>query len=787
MMYRKLITYSPYALSAFLLLLASVPIVASAQQELPAFMYNFVVSAFGMLAGITAFLLDYAINNFVINFGTNVTGTGIGAAIDTLWSIVRDFFNIIFIFAIIYLGFKMILGSDDSGTKRALVYLVIAALLVNFSLFISKFIVDFSNSIAREVAMSTFAACDIPGAGNTCGTFSTTKVDVGERFFNMMKLPTTLDNSDRELLDGSTNAWGYIIGILIVFVVSTFAFISGAILLIIRFAVLCVFMVLSPFMFIGWILPQYKGLMGKYWSGFLGRAFYAPAYILMLYFSGAVIVASFANLSTTESIAGAFTAGAVPGAITNIGAGLGPFILSSVFLIMSVQVASKLSADGAGTAMKVGGNLARGGRRFAARNTLGFGAYGLSATGRGGGKLVDRLDAASNNTRTGRNWRRFANTVTLGATSHSALKGVTTAAAGASVGGSKTREQYLKDERDRKKVRDRVTSRDSDEGDIDAAEGIDRNRTDLTDQEIEKLNKAEAAANRYTPTELEEMSAKKRTSLVEKGLLKAPTIAKLLGSDNLSSAEKKEIAGGYEKVILDQVTENGEVVTDQLAKLSKTQMQILGDEFTRDYAAFFSEGQMEDYYKDDNVSERQKGLVKTTRKSMLTDIANGKEIRMPKYDKATGKKEYVTKTQSKTLLFAESKRIRTKDGYSTASVINDKGDVHKLKASEVGARPFSAFVGGDGQLRDGVQQHVTADVLKQIARSANQGKPTMSAEERTQLAELLLSDNSITPAVANYLTNKKGQEDFLLDLTPGTVKKVKDGAEINRTGGSFGL
>jgi hypothetical protein len=97
--------------------------------------------------------LNFAVNEFIIDFGGNVTGTGIGAAIDTLWSVVRDFFNIIFIFAIIYLGFKMILGSDDSGTKRALVYLIIAALLVNFSLFISKFIVDFSNILAEQVAI----------------------------------------------------------------------------------------------------------------------------------------------------------------------------------------------------------------------------------------------------------------------------------------------------------------------------------------------------------------------------------------------------------------------------------------------------------------------------------------------------------------------------------------------------------------------------------------------------------------------------------------------------------
>jgi hypothetical protein len=234
------------------------------------------------------------------------------------------------------------------------------------------------------------------------------------------------------------------------------------------------------------------------------------------------------------------------------------------------------------------------------------------------------------------------------------------------------------------------------------------------------------------------------------------------------------------------LTENGEVVTEQLGKLSKLQMQILGDEFVADYAAFFNEKQMEDYTKDDSVSERQKEYVKGKRKNMLSSIASGDTISMPTYD-SSGKKTYVDKNVSQSHLFSETKRVRTKDGYKAASHMDDQGNVHKLRASQIGARPFKAFV-KDGELRTAAKEYITADVLKQIARSANQGKPTMSPEERTELAELLLNDSAITPAIANYLTNNKGQEDFLITVSDKQTKEVKEKASMNKiTGGSIGM
>ena len=119
-------------------------------------LWSAVTGIFGTILALCAWLFDIAINSYVIGFADEYTTSGIGLAIDQGWSLVRDIMNLLFIFGLLYIGFKIILGSDDSSTRKLLVNLIMAALLVNFSLFITKFVVDTSNSLAAQIAMNGF-------------------------------------------------------------------------------------------------------------------------------------------------------------------------------------------------------------------------------------------------------------------------------------------------------------------------------------------------------------------------------------------------------------------------------------------------------------------------------------------------------------------------------------------------------------------------------------------------------------------------------------------------------
>ena len=329
------------------------------ESTLKSILYFIVVNFFGTLLGWAGNLLDYGINNFVIGFGTSFNNQGVGEAVNDLWGIVRDLFNILFIFGFIYIGFQMILDSSNTAARRTLVTLLMAALLVNFSLFISKFVVDFSNRLASEVAVAAF-----PASGNAVGNIadadvnvqiSERQVKIADTFFAHMGIARTLDVSGG-IRNNEDAAWSYIFGSAIFYLIGTFVFAAGGVMLIIRFVALSIFMVLSPFMFLGWIFPGMQSWTQKYWTGFLGRAFYAPVYLILLFFAGSILQKFFTKGSGSMQNRG-LVEGITSGSLSDI---LGPFILSCVFLIAAVQVAGKMSADGAGAAVRIGGNMAKG-------------------------------------------------------------------------------------------------------------------------------------------------------------------------------------------------------------------------------------------------------------------------------------------------------------------------------------------------------------------------------------------------------------------------------------------
>ncbi|MDE2116831.1 MAG: hypothetical protein KGI79_03070, partial [Patescibacteria group bacterium] len=68
-------------------------------------------------------------------------------AVNLGWVIIRDIANICFIFILIYISITTIVQGTNAnfGIKNMLTKVIIAAILINFSLFFTKVIVDVSN------------------------------------------------------------------------------------------------------------------------------------------------------------------------------------------------------------------------------------------------------------------------------------------------------------------------------------------------------------------------------------------------------------------------------------------------------------------------------------------------------------------------------------------------------------------------------------------------------------------------------------------------------------------
>ena len=332
---------------------------------------SFVLTLFGWLVGITGLFFDFALTDFVIGFGNNYNTTGIGIAIDSLWGTVRDIFNLTFIFGLVYIGFQMILGSNTSA-QRSLGYLIAAALLVNFSLFITKFVVDFSNMATSQI----YNAFQNPGG-------------LTYAFANLMGISSIFNISNVDFTEFT--GWGalaYIFGTMIIFMVLAFVYAAGAVMLTIRYVVLNIYLVASPIMFLGWVFPQMAGQSKKYWKGFLGQAFFAPAYVFMLYLSFRVLQGYNGAQSGNNSLVSLFKNGVNGGGANEVtgGAVIAYIALTIVFLLASLVVAKNMGATGASSAISIGQNLRKRGQGILYRNTGGRMAKGAL-------NLMDRADA----------------------------------------------------------------------------------------------------------------------------------------------------------------------------------------------------------------------------------------------------------------------------------------------------------------------------------------------------------------------------------------------------------
>lgn len=367
--------------------------------------YNSSISLGGIVVAISGWVFDLSIDRLVLKMGcwfretpggncsgVQITG-GIGGVVNALWIVIRDLFNILFIFSLIFIGLKTIWSPGDSSTKKALGLLIAAALLINFSLYVTKVIVDMSNYAA--VAIHNQATQGITGDGYERRILNK---ETGEEI-------TNITSGDKKSLSGAYmqalqfSGWftsdlrnqstGKIITFSLMFLLTSIivaiVFFWGGIMLITRFVALIIFMIFSPAMFLGWVLPQFQKYTSQWWSKFLSYAFFAPAYIFMLYLGLYTLLQLEASFVSSSK---ATYAGALSGADDGFAIFLF-FAIGITFLVAATKVGESMSIAGAGTAMttmKGVRNKIQGGAKWG----VGYGASaGTGALSRGVGKWMD--------------------------------------------------------------------------------------------------------------------------------------------------------------------------------------------------------------------------------------------------------------------------------------------------------------------------------------------------------------------------------------------------------------
>lgn len=321
------------------------------------------------------------------------------------WGIVRDFCNMFFIFVLLYVAFSTILDLNGAKTKEMIVNVVIIGILINFSLFATKIIIDTSNILARVFYNQNTISISSNGENSELGEFNEIKLSEalisrvnpqalitrGEDI-TKIQLPGTssvdesgksvtegdksLSEKEVKYTDGNIDAGNFIIITLltvIVNIVGIWVFLSCTVLFVIRVVGLWVAMIVVPFAFFSYTVPQLQSIdmvgWKKWWPETLSLAFMAPIFAFFMY-----IIVGFADKGL----------GVVDAALTGERFGVGlfisvtlPFVFLMILLLKAKDITKKLSGDIGKTAMDYASKIGK--TAMSAGGLVAGGAMGLSA------------------------------------------------------------------------------------------------------------------------------------------------------------------------------------------------------------------------------------------------------------------------------------------------------------------------------------------------------------------------------------------------------------------------
>lgn len=339
----------------------------TAIQNAPAEIFNSIKQglAFAMLTfsswllGIAGLFFDFVLTETVKNMAEFVSQIG---AIDVAWRVLRDIVNMAFIFILLYIAIATILRIEEYGARRLLARVILIALLINFSLFFTKAVVDVSNVLSAEF-INGIEQIGEAQEGTIEGSIVkiATPGGIAGAFVEPLRL-TTIYGGTGELEARASEIQNiFTIGLAgsIFLLVAAFILFAGALLLAIRFLVLIFLMVISPLAFVGMILPKTAEYSRQWWSELFKQAIFAPVYMALL-----LVVAVIVN--DPEFQRRLTGTGSFAELVNNPTSSTGPigvvlnFVIVSGLMIMALVVAQRMGVQGATALSNLGRRIGVG-------------------------------------------------------------------------------------------------------------------------------------------------------------------------------------------------------------------------------------------------------------------------------------------------------------------------------------------------------------------------------------------------------------------------------------------
>jgi hypothetical protein len=308
------------------------------------------IQEYGGLLGAMTFISVKAMTlvsgliDVAINFGNDAIKLPI---VTVGFGIALNFVNLGFVLAIIIIAFATIFRLENYAMKKTLQRLVVAALLVNFSLVIAEAFITASNTFSNYF-IETF---DNKSIGDSMA-----------RAMGPQQLGQILDPGAGfwEIVTGGVDwFFTYIASmafVLIMTLLVVFMFFAVFIMLLIRAVYLSVLLIIMPVAWLAYIFPSTVKHWQKWWNEFIRWTFFAPIMLFFVY----IVVLTQDGISKLESIANikkldantAFKEGMV--VADNFFENAAQMIIIAGLLVGGLMVANKLSITGSSTIYGLG-------------------------------------------------------------------------------------------------------------------------------------------------------------------------------------------------------------------------------------------------------------------------------------------------------------------------------------------------------------------------------------------------------------------------------------------------
>ena len=278
------------------------------------------------------------------------------------WPIARDITNLGFVLLILVIAFSTILQMGSFTAKKALPKLIIAALLINFSLLFVGIFLDFCGIITNF-----FINTAITGSGSGVGI---SQAIIGMmHIVNILQPPATFGAESWTTFGaGMLTFIANLFFINIITAITAITMWAMAAMFLIRYVMLGLLIILMPLAILAWVLGRDE--WGEWFKKLTQYAIFAPISSLFIYLAIATAQEFGAMQISAQQ------ASVAPG-LTSITANIGSMIMIIAILLFGLGLAEKASGGGGKIAVK----MAEGAIKGVTKGTLSMGFKALGGAG----------------------------------------------------------------------------------------------------------------------------------------------------------------------------------------------------------------------------------------------------------------------------------------------------------------------------------------------------------------------------------------------------------------------